>query len=108
MSDTDPCGRKVVVSQVRVKVPGGARSGQPALFLLSLAQWRDRKLTYNYIESAPDAGLAKAISEAVVPVAALCAETSIWGPVTSIPRLVRAVRNALFRVSKTLLQRTFL
>ncbi len=80
----------------------------PALYLLFLAQWRDCKLPYDYIESAIDAGLAKSISEAADPVAALCAETSIWGPVAGDARLVMAVRDAQVRLSKSLLQRTII
>ncbi|MFL6695463.1 MAG: D-arabinitol 4-dehydrogenase [Ramlibacter sp.] len=70
----------------------------PALFLAFLRRWHQGTLPYTYQDQAMDPKLAHAICEAADPAAALCADATLFGPITGDPRLVAAVRAAGERV----------
>ncbi|MDM0114470.1 mannitol dehydrogenase family protein [Variovorax sp. J22R133] len=66
----------------------------PALFLAFLRRWHRGALPYAYEDQAMDPAAAHAICEAADPVAAFCANASLWGANASDPRLVDAIRQA--------------
>ena len=70
----------------------------PALFLAFLQRWHRGDLPYAYQDQGMDQAVAHAICEAADPVAALCAEPSLWGAQAGDARLVDAVRRASQRV----------
>ncbi|MDF3822434.1 mannitol dehydrogenase family protein [Leptospira sp. 96542] len=70
----------------------------PALFLAFLRRWHAGALPYAYQDQAMDPAVAHAICEAADPVAALCADRTLWGELAGDTRLVDAVRRAGQRV----------
>ena len=72
----------------------------PALFLAYLQRWHRGQIPYTYQDQAMDPAVAHAICEAADPVAALCADAPLWGPLANDPRLVAAVRAASARVDR--------
>jgi len=73
-----------------------------ALFLAFLQRWHRGELPYAYQDQAMDEARAHAICEAADPVAAFCAESSLWGDLTGDARLVTAVRRTSDEVTATL------
>lgn len=71
----------------------------PALFLAFLQRWHAGTLPYTYQDQGLDPAVAHAICDAADPVAAICADTSLWGPAAGDARLVDAVRRASQRVA---------
>jgi D-arabinitol 4-dehydrogenase len=71
----------------------------PALFLAFLQRWHAGALPYTYQDQGMDPAAAHAICEAVDPVAAICADASLWGTAAGDARLVDAVRRASQRVA---------
>jgi len=72
------------------------------LFLAFLQRWHHGELPYAYQDQAMDEARAHAICAAPDPVAAFCAESSLWGDLTGDARLVAAVRQAHDEVATTL------
>jgi len=72
----------------------------PALFLAYLQRWHAGGIPYVYQDQAMDPAVAHAICEAADPVAAFCADRSLWGPLAGETRLVDAVRAAAARVAR--------
>ncbi|CAM8652132.1 MtlD Mannitol-1-phosphate/altronate dehydrogenases [Comamonadaceae bacterium] len=70
----------------------------PALFLAYLQRWHEGKIAYTYQDQAMDPVAAHAICEATDPVAAFAADTVLWGPLASTPRLLDALRVGYARV----------
>lgn len=71
----------------------------PALFLAFLQRWHVGALSYTYQDQSMDPAVAQAICDAADPVAAICAEASLWGGTAGDARLVDAVRRASQRVA---------
>ncbi len=71
----------------------------PALFLAYLQRWHRGQIPYTYQDQAMDPIVAHCICEAEDPVAAFCADTTLWGELASDARLVNAVRSARARVA---------
>jgi D-arabinitol 4-dehydrogenase len=72
----------------------------PALFLAYLERWHRGQIAYTYQDQAMDAAAAHALCEAVDPVAAFCANATLWGELAGDARLTTAVRNARARVDQ--------
>ncbi|APW41153.1 D-arabinitol 4-dehydrogenase [Rhodoferax saidenbachensis] len=72
----------------------------PALFLAYLQRWHTGQIHYTYQDQAMDPAVAHAICEAADPVAAFCADATLWGPLANHPRLVAALRTASARVAQ--------
>jgi len=72
----------------------------PALFLAFLQRWHHGTLPYAYQDQSMDVIAAHGICEAADPVAALCADSALWGSTLGHPRLVDAVRRASVRVAR--------
>jgi D-arabinitol 4-dehydrogenase len=72
----------------------------PALFLAFLQRWHHGTLPYAYQDQGMDVAAAHAICEAADPVAALCADPTLWGHAAGDARLVDAVRRASERVTR--------
>ena len=70
----------------------------PALFLAFLQRWHVGALTYTYEDQGMDPAVAHAICNAADPLAALCADGTLWGELAGDARLVEAVREAFARV----------
>lgn len=66
----------------------------PALFLEFLKVWAQGKLPFKYQDPIMPTEVAKKIVKSSDPVAALCADESLWGKLTNDPRLVKAIRAA--------------
>ncbi len=77
----------------------------PALFLAYLERWHAGLIPYTYQDQAMDPAVGHAICQAPDPVAALCAEASLWGELAGDTRLVEAIRQA-FSLVKELTQAT--
>jgi D-arabinitol 4-dehydrogenase len=75
----------------------------PALFLAFLRRWHQGTLPYAYQDQGMDPATAHAICDAADPVAALCADTGLWGDTAGDMRLEQAVRDAGARV-RTLIE----
>lgn len=71
----------------------------PALFLAYLQRWHAGQIPYTYQDQAMKPEVAHAICEATDPVAAFCADATLWGELASDTRLVDAVRRARERVA---------
>ncbi|RZL68051.1 MAG: mannitol dehydrogenase family protein [Variovorax sp.] len=71
----------------------------PALFLAFLQRWHRGEIAYTYQDQSMDPVAAHAICDAPDPVAAFCADPTLWGPLASDARLVDAVRRASARVA---------
>ena len=70
----------------------------PALFLAYLQRWHVGQISYTYQDQAMKPEVAHAMCEAADPVAAFCADTTLWGELAGDARLVAAVRGAHERV----------
>jgi D-arabinitol 4-dehydrogenase len=70
----------------------------PALFLEYLQRWHTGHIAYTYQDQAMNPAVAHAMCAASDPVAAFCADTSLWGAEANDPRLISAVRQAQTRV----------
>lgn len=70
----------------------------PALFLAFLQRWHAGLIPYTYQDQAMDWAVGHAICDAPDPVAALCADTTLWGELADDARLVDALRVAFSRV----------
>ena len=70
----------------------------PALFLAFLQRWHRGEVPYTYQDQTMDPAVAHAMCTAADPVAAFCADTTLWGPLAGDARLVDAVRRAGARV----------
>jgi D-arabinitol 4-dehydrogenase len=71
----------------------------PALFLAYLQRWHTGQLHYSYQDQAMDPAVAHAICSAADPVAAFCADETLWGDLASDPRLISALRTASVQVT---------
>ncbi len=87
-----------VRERLQERQPIGSVAMLPALFLAFLQRWHRGELAYTYQDQSMDPALAHAICEAGDPVAALCADRTLWGGLAGDPRLVAAVREASLRV----------
>ncbi len=72
----------------------------PALFLAYLQRWHRGQIPYTYQDQAMDPAVAHAICDAADPVAAFCADATLWGPLAGDARLVGALRDASVRVQQ--------
>ena len=72
----------------------------PALFLAYLQRWHAGQIPYTYQDQAMNPDTAHALCEAPDPVAAFCADATLWGELAADPRLVDAMRRARERVSR--------
>ncbi len=72
----------------------------PALFLEYLQRWHLGKIAYIYQDQAMTPAIAHAICAASDPVAAFCADATLWGAEANDPRLVSALRRAQTRVQQ--------
>ncbi len=72
----------------------------PALFLAFLQRWHRGQVAYAYQDQAMDPAVAHALCDAADPVAAFCADRTLWGPLAGDTRLVAAVRAAGERVAR--------
>ncbi len=70
----------------------------PALFLAFLQRWNADLIPYDYADQAMDSAVARAICNALDPVAAFCADVPLWGDLAGDARLVSAIRRAFYRV----------
>ena len=71
----------------------------PALFLAFLQRWHRGEIAYTYQDQSMDPVAAHAICDAADPVAAFCADPTLWGSLAGDARLVDAVRRASERVA---------
>lgn len=71
----------------------------PALFLACLQRWHQGTLPYDYQDQAMDPRAAHALCASTDPVAALCADPVLWGPLAGNEQLTSAVRRAVQRVA---------
>ena len=72
----------------------------PALFLAYLQRWHTGQIPYTYQDQAMKPEAAHALCDAPDPVAAFCADATLWGELAGDARLVDAVRRARERVSR--------
>jgi D-arabinitol 4-dehydrogenase len=70
----------------------------PALFLAFLQRWHAKTLPYVYQDQGMDEAAAHAICEAADPIAAVCADRTLWADAAGDARLVEAMRKANARV----------
>jgi D-arabinitol 4-dehydrogenase len=70
----------------------------PALFLAYLQRWHQGQIPYTYQDQAMDPAAAHALCEAPDPVAAFCADRTLWGDLAADARLLAAMRRASERV----------
>ena len=77
----------------------------PALFLAYLQRWHSASLDYAYQDQAMDPVVAHAMCESSDPVAAFCADLSLWGDLASDPALLAALRSAYARVNQFVKER---
>jgi D-arabinitol 4-dehydrogenase len=78
----------------------------PALFLAYLQRWHGGQIHYTYQDQAMDPAVAHAICASSDPVAAFCADATLWGELASDPRLVSAMRVAFARVQQFVQRKT--
>jgi len=71
-----------------------ATAALPALFLAFLQRWHQGQVPYIYQDQAMNPATAHAICATADPVAALCADTALWGEMAGHRQLVHAVRHA--------------
>ena len=72
----------------------------PALFLAYLQRWHAGAIAYTYQDQAMDPAVAHAICASADPIAAFCADPTLWGPLAGEPRLRQAVDQAYQRVEQ--------
>lgn len=70
----------------------------PALFLAFLQRWHLGMLPYRYTDQGMEEAAAHEICASPDPVAALCANSALWGDVAGDARLIGAVRLAAVQV----------
>jgi D-arabinitol 4-dehydrogenase len=90
--------RPTLIERLSRNEPIDSTAMLPALFLAFLQRWHRGQIAYEYQDQAMDTAAAHAICKAADPVAAYCAERTLWGPLTDDPRLVAAIRSASERV----------
>ena len=90
--------RPTLIERLSRDEPIASTAMLPALFLAFLQRWHLGQLAYAYQDQAMDPAAAHAICEAADPVAAFCADRTLWGPLAGDARLVAAVREAQGRV----------
>ena len=78
----------------------------PALFLAYLQRWHAGQIAYTYQDQAMDPAVAHALCAASDPVAAFCADRTLWGDLAGDARLVNAVRRASARVAQFVQEHT--
>jgi len=78
----------------------------PALFLAYLQRWHLGQIPYTYQDQAMDPIVAHAICSAADPIAAFCADTTLWGALANDERLVSAMRQASLRVNQFIKENT--
>jgi D-arabinitol 4-dehydrogenase len=71
----------------------------PALFLAYLQRWHAGSIAYTYQDQAMEPAAAHAMCESADPVAAFCADATLWGALAGNAELTDAVRNAYARVN---------
>lgn len=74
----------------------------PALYLAFLCRWQAGLLQADYRDAALDPGFVQRVCGAGDPLAAFCAEPSVWGELAGSPVLVAAIRAANQRISFSL------
>ena len=93
-----------IAPTVRERLAAGASIDSvamlPALFLAFLKRWHRGVLPYTYQDQGMDEAAAHAICDAPDPVAALCADPLLWGPIAGDARLIDALRRASERVTR--------
>lgn len=72
----------------------------PALFLAFLQRWHRGELPYVYQDQSMDGTAAHAICTATDPVAALCANSTLWGDIAGSEQLTASVRRAFTEVQR--------
>jgi D-arabinitol 4-dehydrogenase len=72
----------------------------PALFLAYLQLWHAGQIPYTYQDQAMDPAVGHAICDAPDPVAALCADGTLWGELAGDARLTESIRTAFSRVTQ--------
>jgi len=78
----------------------------PALFLAYLQRWHAGQIPYTYQDQAMDPIVAHAICGAADPIAAFCADTTLWGALANDERLVSALGQATLRVNQFIKENT--
>lgn len=76
----------------------------PALFLAYLQRWHTGQIAYTYQDQAMEPAAAHALCEAADPLAAFCADATLWGPLAGNLQLQSGIRGAYARV-QTFVQR---
>jgi D-arabinitol 4-dehydrogenase len=92
--------RPTLVERLSRGEPIDSTAMLPALFLAFLQRWHRGQIGYPYQDQAMDPAAAHAICDADDPVAALCHDRMLWGPIAGDPRLVTAMRSATERVHR--------
>ena len=72
----------------------------PALFLAYLQRWHAGQIPYTYQDQAMQPEVAHAMCAAADPVAAFCADPTLWGELAADTRLLDAVRRAHDRAGR--------
>ena len=72
----------------------------PALFLAFLQRWHRGELPYTYHDQGMDPAVARAICSSADPVAALCADATLWHEMAGNTQLTAAVRQAYAEVQQ--------
>ena len=72
----------------------------PALFLAFLQRWHRGELPYTYHDQGMDPAVARAICSGADPVAALCADATLWHEMAGNTQLTAAVRQAYAEVQQ--------
>ena len=72
----------------------------PALFLAYLQRWHAGAIAYTYQDQAMDPAVAHAICASADPIAAFCADPTLWGPLAGDARLRQAMELAYRRVEQ--------
>ena len=91
-----------IAPTVRERLAQGSRIDSvamlPALFLAYLQRWHAGQIPYAYQDQAMDPAAAHAICAAADPVAAFCADPTLWGELAGDAHLTAGVRDAFARV----------
>jgi D-arabinitol 4-dehydrogenase len=72
----------------------------PALFLAFLQRWHRGTLPYVYQDQSMDETATHAICAAADPVAAFCANSTLWGEIAGHDQLTASVRQAFAQVQQ--------
>lgn len=67
----------------------------PALFMLFLERWHNGALSIVYSDQPSDIALARSLCQSSDPIAALCADRSVWGDAAGDARLLNGVRSSV-------------